>query len=139
MTEAYARLVGRKGKSTEDTEALDKYIMKLPCTIGRQKIPENGSEGEQIQVGQTATLSRYHAIINWNEETGIYEIECTSKNGFCVNNKPYSRREIAPLNSKSTIRVGSVKLIFTAAGNFKMDFYEPLTCQLHSSILIHRQ
>jgi hypothetical protein len=115
--QAYAHIVERGGTD----KGLDKFITKLPAVLGRTTTP-NATEGEQICIGPTEpTLSRYHAVVQWNESVSKLEIACLSKNGMVVDNKTYSKSDPPViLNQKSSVRMGSVKF-HLITGTIKID------------------
>jgi hypothetical protein len=118
--EAYARIVDRV-KSNESGKSIDRYITKLPATLGRTTVPKNPNEGEQVCIGaHDGILSRYHGIIFWNENLKKFQIKCLSKNGLIVDNIVYKKADTANLKEKSSIRMGNIRFFFIAA-NISID------------------
>jgi pSer/pThr/pTyr-binding forkhead associated (FHA) protein len=116
----YARIVGRVG-SKEDYKKLDKSVTLLPTTLGRQSDPSAANIGHICIGVSESTLSRYHAILDWNEESNSFTLKCTSKNGMVVDKVACTKDQVVTLSSKSAIRLGSVRLYFISSHNFTVD------------------
>jgi hypothetical protein len=64
-------------------------VFKLPLVLGRQsKHHHELSEEESfLALGDSKTLSRKHACVQWDAQNNTYVIQCLSKNGLVLNQK----------------------------------------------------
>ena len=65
-------------------------VFKLPLVLGRQsKHHQNESAEEEsfLALGDSKTLSRKHACVQWDATNNTYVIQCFSKNGLLLNQK----------------------------------------------------
>ena len=103
---AFAKLLGKTG----DNEMIKKFITNYPVKLGRTK--EDGEEC-RIQIGTSKSISREHAVIDWNPDNGSFEIKCLGKNGITVNQMLYKPDNIpAPLKQHSAIKIGDSRFYF---------------------------
>eukprot|EP01041_Mallomonas_annulata_P010268 gene10268-21425_t len=110
-TTAIARIVGRVGAS-EEFEQLDEPLCFLPVTLGRGDSSKEGDVHHVCVGKKESTVSRKHCKIFWDEEAKSFKLQCLSKNGCVVNGKLYALDEIADLQSKSAVKLGSVRFYF---------------------------
>jgi hypothetical protein len=98
---AYAKLLGQTG----DDDMITKFITSYPVKLGRTK--EEGEEQNRIQIGTSKSISREHAEIDWNPDTGHFEIKCLGKNGITVNQMLYKPDNVpAKLTQHSAVKIG---------------------------------
>jgi hypothetical protein len=113
-------------------EELTRPVVQAPCEIvlpDNQRIPLDGQQAELVigwrdartlagpaldltSIGGSAQgVSRQHAVLRCN--AGRWTIEdLGSTNGTYLNESPLAPRTPAPLQDKTTIRVGQIKLFF---------------------------
>lgn len=107
------------------------FVRSLKITIGRntdniealKSLSQNNTEdnnindvnGTNIDLGPAKTVSRKHATIEFNRETGDWELAMLGRNGGKVNYKKYkgnnSTKKIV-LKSGDIIDVGGIQMIF---------------------------
>jgi hypothetical protein len=63
-----------------------------------------------------AGVSREHAEISWNEDSGWFELKVVGRNGCVVNRKRFNQQEVAPLpvNEVSTFSLGKNCFVYFA-------------------------
>lgn len=108
---AQARIVGRVGTATE-FEQLDEVISNFPVTLGRAESSKDGDINHICIGRKETTISRKHGKIFWDEESKSFKLECLSKNGCTVDGKNFGANEVATIQSKSALRLGSARFYF---------------------------
>jgi len=111
--QAYARLVGRVGSST-DFELIDEPVISVPITLGRTESSTDADEHvRHLCIGRREnTISRKHGKIYYDEDQKSYQLQCLSKNGVIVDGRSYALNETAVIKSRSAIRLGAARLYF---------------------------
>lgn len=117
----------REFKEFEDVESFAKlegpdfkqFILKYKVNLGRECNNE-GAEGlneEQIIfIGDSQKISRKHAIINWNFNSGEWQIENLSKNKVMINGLTLRRGDPPMvLEPRSSIKIDKYKFYFFPA------------------------
>mmetsp|Transcript_33367 Transcript_33367/g.55997 ORF Transcript_33367/g.55997 Transcript_33367/m.55997 type:complete len:144 (-) Transcript_33367:281-712(-) len=99
-TVGFAKLKGKE---------FDFYIQKYTITLGRR----SKSSNVDIALGDNMNLSRHHASIAYNFESGRWELVVHGKNGVTANEKFIAPgHEPHKLTSKERLQVGDVAFYF---------------------------
>eukprot|EP01029_Cantina_marsupialis_P010632 TRINITY_DN2418_c0_g1_i1.p1 TRINITY_DN2418_c0_g1~~TRINITY_DN2418_c0_g1_i1.p1 ORF type:complete len:200 (-),score=38.01 TRINITY_DN2418_c0_g1_i1:126-725(-) len=97
------------GKSPEIH--IDKKITQIPVWLGRSK---SRDKDPRIEISENKSVSRKHARIGFNAETGNYEltVHAVGTNTVMVNGKCYSTNDVVVLNDRSAIVICDAKFYF---------------------------
>ncbi|KAL0083014.1 hypothetical protein J3Q64DRAFT_1751112 [Phycomyces blakesleeanus] len=80
----------------EEGNGLCHYIRTLKITLGRK----SGQPGQvDIPLGNTKSVSRQHAQMNYNLETKMFEMTVFGKNGVLVNDSFIDKNSTVPLKN----------------------------------------
>ncbi|KAI9027293.1 fork head domain-containing protein [Phycomyces nitens] len=99
-TQAYAKLEG---------DDLCHYIRTLKVTLGRKA---SQPDKVDISLGNTKSVSRQHALINYNFETKMFEMTVLGKNGAFVNDQFIEKNSTISLENRAKIQIGEVCFLF---------------------------
>lgn len=106
------------------------YLKKLFCIIGRDPLKYGNSKSENninkantstswevdVDLGSNVRISKQHALIIYNFQTGVFEIKNLSKKySIKVNGETIKWNEEMPLSSKSSIIIGNQEFFFLLA------------------------
>eukprot|EP00002_Diphylleia_rotans_P036687 TRINITY_DN8116_c0_g1_i2.p1 TRINITY_DN8116_c0_g1~~TRINITY_DN8116_c0_g1_i2.p1 ORF type:complete len:923 (+),score=159.99 TRINITY_DN8116_c0_g1_i2:64-2832(+) len=86
-------------------------VRKFQFTIGRKS---NAAEQPDLVLPMKLRgISRKHAVIKFNHESGSYEVQCLSSNGMIVGGKKMDEKSTAvALSSQTTFTIGCLVLHF---------------------------
>lgn len=97
---AYAKLLGN--------EDFVHYVTSKSITFGRTTRKQ--IKRPDVMLGNNKSISRLHAQICYNEETGNFELVCFSKNGAYVDGMFIGGGyDPVPLDSRSLVQVSAAK------------------------------
>ena len=85
-------------------------MTKIPLILGRRSTSDQCAD---VDLGTTKSISRKHALIDWNKDKGVFELRCLGKNGLNVNDEHVSQNDDPmPLASKAKISIGETSFYF---------------------------
>eukprot|EP00301_Raphidiophrys_heterophryoidea_P015668 c24446_g1_i1.p1 GENE.c24446_g1_i1~~c24446_g1_i1.p1 ORF type:complete len:135 (-),score=23.87 c24446_g1_i1:239-643(-) len=101
QTMAYAKLKGLN---------FEFFVMSYPTILGRRS---SSDKSTHVHLGDSKSISRRHAVIDWNRTKQMFEIKCMGKNGMAVNDVTfYAHDPAVELANRTKIQVGDTAFFF---------------------------
>eukprot|EP00299_Pterocystis_sp_00344_P012072 c5745_g1_i1.p1 GENE.c5745_g1_i1~~c5745_g1_i1.p1 ORF type:complete len:170 (+),score=40.42 c5745_g1_i1:1-510(+) len=98
---AFAKLVG---------EHFEFHMVEYPLVVGRRSASDPAAH---VHLGDSKSISRKHASIDWNKEKKLFEIQCLGKNGMTVDGTQVLPKDgPVSLQNKTKILIGDVTFYF---------------------------
>jgi len=108
--EAFAKLAGNEWTYyIKDTQ---NYIGRRPADLGPEDTTSFGKYPIHIDLGPNKTVSRYHGLIFFNNDTQCWQIGVNGRNGMKINGATLRKDEQMDLVSGQVIEIGGVEMVF---------------------------
>eukprot|EP00056_Hartaetosiga_gracilis_P006573 m.97887 g.97887 ORF g.97887 m.97887 type:complete len:377 (+) comp12505_c2_seq14:327-1457(+) len=88
------------------------FMQTLSITLGRYTAAVGNERTVDVDLGDSMTISRIHARIEYDNTQGTFMLHSEGKNGLYVNGAFIAPRESSPLASRDVIEIGDVSFFF---------------------------
>lgn len=132
---SYGRLIGH----LHDKAKFDEGIKKLPLYLGRTStsVPEQYAKATKLNIGDSKSASRYHAMIEWDSTVHQLRIHCLGRNGVLLDGKILleGKSELLAQDKSTAICIGGAELYFCPA--ISMDFPTSNHCAFVQMVILY--
>lgn len=95
------------------------YVNEVNITIGRQSEDEDdkksNASGVDIDLGPNKMISRLHAELFFEHETGQWQVMVHGRNGVRINDAMLKKNETRPIHNGDILAVASTQMLFRPA------------------------
>ena len=139
---AFAKLKGCfmdwQDQDSEDYKPFLAYVQQLPCILGRTH--KHNLASKFISLGDSKSISKQHAILDYDPKLESFKIVVEGKNGIIVSGRYYrpNEQEYVRLSSKDPIKIGNVGFYFLCVNEEKpRKPYGELAVEVFEDLAVH--
>ena len=104
---AYAKLFGKFSNKDQSPHDFTRYVDNLPCVLGRSKERKKEVRGGYVHIGDSKTISREAARIDYDKQLSGFTLCVTGKSSVLVDGRQYTKEDPPVLlRNESAIRIG---------------------------------